>query len=65
MGLDNKICMNPKYWCRLYQVWLSDKDVGKKKCLCKPTADLISVRRCNCLEEKDYDSEIERRGWKR
>lgn len=30
MGLDNQICNNPKYWCRLHQVWLSEADVEKK-----------------------------------
>ena len=29
MGLDNKICKNPAYWCRLHQVCLSDDDVKK------------------------------------
>lgn len=52
MGLDNKVCTEPKYWCRLHQVWLSEKDIKKKHCLCKMTADMMSTYRCNCLEEK-------------
>lgn len=54
MGLDNKICDNPKYWCRLHQVWLSEEDADRKHCKCKPTLDLISTRRCSNLEEKDF-----------
>lgn len=50
MGLDNKICKNPTYWCRLHQVWLSDEDVKRKKCKNKPTFDMIGVHRCGCLE---------------
>jgi len=52
MGLDNKICINPKYWCRLHEVWLSEKDVIHKQCKNKLTSDMIGVYRCHCLEEK-------------
>lgn len=52
MGLDNKVCNNPKYWCRLHQVWLSEDDVKRKKCRNKHTFDMISTYRCNCLERK-------------
>lgn len=31
MGLDNKICKNPIYWCRLHQIWLSEDDAKKKQ----------------------------------
>ena len=55
MGIDNKICKNPKYWCRLHQVWLSEADVIKKQCFCRPTYDLRDVRRCTCLETKEYN----------
>lgn len=53
MGLDNKICKSPKYWCRLHEVWLSEKDVSEKHCMEKPTYDLISTYRCTCLEERN------------
>lgn len=56
MGIENRPCDNPKYWCRLHQVWLSEEDVAKKHCKCKPTTDMIDVRRCNNLEEKDYNA---------
>lgn len=54
MGIENKPCKNPKYWCRLHEVWLSEEDVIKKQCKCRPTTDMIAVRKCNNLEEKDY-----------
>ncbi len=49
MGLNNTICSNPKYYCKAHMVYLNDNDVTLKKCLCKPTMDLISVQRCNWL----------------
>ena len=52
MGLDGVICKDPVYWCRMHEVWLSEEDVERKKCRCKPTYDMISTRRCNCLERK-------------
>ncbi len=52
MGLNNQVCKDPKYWCRLYQVWLSKEDVEKKKCRQRPTYDMISTYSCKCLEER-------------
>lgn len=52
MGLNGQICEKPAYWCRLHEVWLSEEDVVQKKCLAKPTVDMISTRRCNSLERK-------------
>lgn len=52
MGLDNKICKNPTYWCRLHQVWLAEEDVKRKKCKCKDDFDLIGTHRCGNLEYK-------------
>lgn len=54
MGLDNKICINPEYWCRLYQVWLSKEDVKRKKCMNKTSLDMMSTSRCGCLEKKEF-----------
>lgn len=51
MGLDNKICKNPVYWCRLHQVWLSEDDVKKKQCKCKRTFDMVGTYRCGNLEK--------------
>ena len=53
MGLNNKICMDPKYWCRLHKVWLSESDVESKRCKEKPTMDMIGTIRCGNLEEKN------------
>ena len=53
MGIDGQICKQPVYWCRLHEVWLSETDVEKKKCLNRLTFDMLSVRKCNCLEKKD------------
>ena len=33
MGLNNKICSKPAYWCKLHEVWLSEEDVKKRNCL--------------------------------
>lgn len=56
MGLGNKICKAPKYWCRLHQVWLSEKDVERKHCQCKPTFEkkpqrLNAISAYNLLNE--------------
>jgi len=55
MGFDNKICTNPKYWCRLHEVWLSEKDVKLKGCKEKKTFDMIGTYRCLCLQDKDFE----------
>lgn len=52
MGLDNKICRNPVYWCRLHQVWLSEDDVERKRCKCKMTFDMIGAYRCGNLVKR-------------
>lgn len=51
MGLNNKICQNSKYWCRLHEIYLSEQDVIKKHCKNKFTMDMISQYRCGNLEE--------------
>lgn len=58
MGLDNKICRNPVYWCRLHQVWMSEDDVERKRCKCKMTFDMIGTYRCSCLERKELRNGI-------
>ena len=52
MGLGNKTCQNPEYWCRLHQVWLSEEDALQKKCKEKQDFDMLGTHRCNCLERK-------------
>ena len=54
MGLNNKICKNPKYWCRLHQVWLSEKDVERKHCKSKQTIDMLDTRLCTNLVRKEF-----------
>ena len=54
MGLNNKPCDNPKYWCRLHQVWLSEKDVEQKHCKSKQTIDMIGTRPCTNLVRKEF-----------
>ena len=53
MGLNNKPCKCPKYWCRVHQVWLSESDVKRKKCKERPTMDMIGTRLCTTLVEKN------------
>ena len=48
-GLNNTICENPAYWCKSHQVWLTEEDVERKKCTCRPTFDMIGVEKCNSL----------------
>jgi hypothetical protein len=62
MGLDNKICTNPKYWCRKHEVWLSEEDVEKKGCKRRQTIDMMSVYTCHCLQEKEYKMKKKRKG---
>ena len=49
IGLDNKICENPEYYCKIHLVYLSSEDVERKKCLCKPSFDMIGTHRCKSL----------------
>jgi hypothetical protein len=53
MGLDGVVCENPAYWCRLHEIWLSEDDVAKKKCLSRMSYNMLEIRKCNCLERKD------------
>ena len=53
MGLNNKPCKCPKYWCRLHQVWLSESDVKRKHCKERPTMDMIGTRLCANLVKKN------------
>lgn len=52
MGLNGVICKDPVYWCRMHEVWLSEEDVQKKKCLQKPSYNLMETRKCNCIERR-------------
>lgn len=55
MGLNNQICKNPVYWCRLHRIWLSEEDVKRKACKCKMDFDLFGTHRCENLERKKND----------
>ena len=60
MGLDNQLCSDPKYYCKIHLVYLSDKDVEAKQCLCKPTFDMIGTTRCRSLiTAEEHDKELE------
>lgn len=62
MGLNNRICRKPAYWCKLHRVWLSEKDVEKKQCKNKPTFDLIGCVRCvNLVEGSEWEKGRERK----
>ena len=54
MGINNKPCKDPKYWCRIHEFWLSEDDVQKKGCRAKMSADMMERRLCTSLEERDY-----------
>lgn len=49
MGLNNTICTDKAYFCKSKRVYLSEDDMKNKKCLCKPTMDMIGVRTCAWL----------------
>ena len=49
MGLNNELCTNKKYYCRSKRVYLSEDDACRKRCLCKPSFDMIGASRCNWL----------------
>ena len=53
MGLNNKPCKFPKYWCGLHQVWLSESDIKRKHCKERPTMDMIGTRLCTNLVKKN------------
>ena len=46
MGLNNTICEQRDYFCRLHQIYLSSDDVKRKKCNERPTFDLIGIQKC-------------------
>lgn len=61
MGLDGVVCERPAYWCRLHEVWLSEEDVAKKKCLSKLTYNMMETYQCKCLERKSDNPFLKRR----
>lgn len=59
IGLDNKVCENPKYYCKIHLVYLSAEDVKRKKCMCKPTFDMIGTTTCKSLIPiAEYKNEV-------
>ena len=59
MGLNNQLCSDPKYYCKIHLVYLSDKDVAKKKCLCKSTFDMLGTQRCKSLiTAEEHEKEL-------
>lgn len=60
MGLNNKICIEPKYWCRIHQVWLSENDVQKRQCRQQISHDMMSIYICTNLEERNFSEWLEK-----
>lgn len=59
MGLGDKPCTDPKYFCTCHKVYLSDQDVKLKRCRCKPTFDMIGYTNCKYLYHADeYEAMI-------
>ena len=50
MGLNNIRCTAPVAFCHSKQVYLSAEDIELKRCLCKPTLDMIGTEQCKKLE---------------
>lgn len=59
MGLGNKKCLQKDYYCGSHRVYLSEEDVKRKKCLCKPDVDMIGFHICPNLKNME---EIHRTG---
>ncbi len=58
LGLFNKECSDPKFYCRCHGLFLSEKDVEMKKCYHKPTKDMISEMVCPYIRTyEEYISE--------
>ena len=53
MGLNNEPCLHPVYWCKSHEVWLSKKDVARKRCKNKLNFDCMATQPCNNLVEND------------
>ena len=53
MGLNNKLCIYPVAYCKSKRVYLSEKDISLKKCMNKPTFDMLGERQCMWLEKVD------------
>lgn len=50
MGMDNKLCIYPIAYCKSKRVYLSEEDISSKKCMEKPTFDMLGVQQCKWLE---------------
>ena len=64
-GLYNSICKNPLYYCSSKKLYLDKRHAEKKHCLCKPTVDMISTRKCPYLipleEHERYQQNMKER----
>lgn len=56
MGLNNKICKEPAYWCKSKQVWLSEHDAETKQCKNKPDLHMIGTEVCRNLVKLDRET---------
>ena len=58
IGLYGKKIENPVFYCRSHEVFLASEDLEHKKCLCKPTKDMISAQKCQWLVSMDEYEEF-------
>ena len=62
LGLFDKECSDPKFYCRCHNLFLSESDVEFKKCYHKPTKDMISEMVCPYIQTfEEYKKEQENR----
>lgn len=53
MGMNNELCIYLVAYCKSKRVYLSEKDMTFKKCMEKPTFDMLGVQKCKWLEMVD------------
>lgn len=53
IGLNNKVCKNPKYFCMCHKIYLSDDDIQLKNCQHKLTRDMMAYQNCNWLMDAE------------
>lgn len=59
IGLNNIECLNPQFYCKSHNVYLSQADAEKKGCFKKLSADMMEERLCKSLTPIDvYEQEL-------
>lgn len=59
MGLNNKICKDPQFYCKSKRIYLSKEDAEQKGCFKKLSPDMMEYKRCNWLISSE-DNEKEK-----